>query len=117
MSWIRWSAGLGAAGVLLGAFGAHALRGSVSERLLAAYQTGVLYHLVHAVALLALALHGTRTERPIKTPAMLFSAGILLFSGSLYAMAATGFTRLGAVTPIGGLLLVAGWIALAWRLG
>ena len=103
--------------MLLGAFGAHALRGHVEQRLMNAYQTGVLYHLVHAAALLALALYGQSTQRPIRAPALLFSAGILLFSGSLYMMAVSGVTTLGAITPFGGILLVAAWLVTAWRVG
>ena len=116
MLWIRIAAALGLLGVGLGAFGAHGLRGKVSESLLSAYQTGVLYHLIHAVALLALALYSRATQTVITIPAALFTSGIALFSGSLYAMALTGVTKLGAITPFGGLLFLAGWTSLLFLL-
>ena len=103
---------LGGLGVALGAFGAHGLRSVLDERALGWWQTGVQYQLVHAVALLALSsLSAVRTA----APAALFAAGTLIFSGSLYLMALTGARWLGAVTPLGGALLIAGWGVLAWR--
>jgi uncharacterized membrane protein YgdD (TMEM256/DUF423 family) len=72
------------------------------------YRTGALYHLVHAVAALAVAAAGDRLRRG-QTILILFTAGILVFAGSLYALALTGLGVLGAVTPVGGLLLLAGW--------
>src|SRR6185503_2100235 len=108
--WLRLAAVLGFLGVACGAFGAHALKGRLSESLLGAWHTAVLYHLIHAVALLALALYARATTQPVDWPAGLMLAGIVLFSGSLYAMALTGVTRLGIVTPFGGLCLLAGWI-------
>lgn len=113
MSWVRVASILGFLGVAFGAFGAHALRGKVSDSLLSAWQTGVLYHLVHTVALLSLALYSQATKLRVHLPAGLFSVGILLFSGSLYLMALTGVTRLGIVTPFGGLSFLAGWVAAA----
>jgi len=112
MFWIRVAATLGLLGVALGAFAAHGLRGRVSETLLSAFQTGVLYHLIHAVVLLALALYARATQASITLPAELFTAGIVLFSGSLYAMALSGVTKLGAITPLGGLSFLAGWASL-----
>ena len=112
MLWIRIAATLGLLGVGLGAFGAHGLRGKVSESLFSAYQTGVLYHLIHALALLGLALYARATQASITVPAALFTSGIVLFSGSLYAMALTGVTKLGAITPLGGLAFLAGWASL-----
>jgi uncharacterized membrane protein YgdD (TMEM256/DUF423 family) len=112
MNWIRLASALGFAGVALGAFGAHGLRGKVSDSLLAAWQTGVLYHLIHAVALLALALHARSSSQAVGVPATLFVVGIALFSGSLYAMAVTGVSKLGMITPFGGLAFLAGWAAL-----
>jgi uncharacterized membrane protein YgdD (TMEM256/DUF423 family) len=116
VSWISISAVIGFLGVAFGAFGAHGLKGRVPENLLAAYHTGVLYHLIHAVALLALALYGRATSTAIGVPATLLAAGIVLFSGSLYAMALTGMTRLGIITPFGGLCFLAGWVMIAIRL-
>ncbi len=115
--WIRTAAVLGFLGVALGAFGAHALRGRVPDSLLSAWQTGVLYHLLHAVALLALALYARATNGDATLPAALFTAGIVLFSGSLYAMTLTGWTRLGMLTPLGGLCFLAGWVVVVVRAG
>jgi uncharacterized membrane protein YgdD (TMEM256/DUF423 family) len=117
---IRLAGALGFLGVALGAFGAHGLRDRLPPGMLEVYKTGVLYHLLHAVALLAIALgaepgpsgHSARVARP-RAVATLWAAGIVVFSGSLYALAITGVTALGAVAPVGGLLLMAGWVTLA----
>lgn len=83
--------------------------------MLAVFEAGVRYHLIHALALLAVAWASTRWESPvIRTAGWLFVAGILLFSGSLYAMCLTGVRMLGAITPIGGVAFIAGWLLLAW---
>lgn len=111
-AWLPAAALLGALGVALGAFGAHALRGRVPAELLAAWQTGVLYHLLHSVALLALGLFASATGRSVHLPAALWSAGIVLFSGSLYLLAGAGQRWAGPVTPLGGLCLIGGWLAL-----
>ena len=110
---LRLAAFLGFSAVALGAFGAHGLRDRVSPALLEAYRTGVLYHLVHALAVLgvALAAHRLRLARVI---AGLFAAGVALFSGSLYLMALTGITALGAITPAGGLCFLVAWALLFW---
>ena len=108
----------GFTGVALGAFAAHGLRGRLSPEYLAVFHTGVLYQLVHALALLgagALALHWR--SRLLGTAGGLFAVGILLFSGSLYLLTLTGL-RVGPVTPLGGVCLLAGWLCLgiaAWR--
>ncbi len=102
---------LGFSAVLLGAFGAHGLRDKVAPPLLEIYRTGVLYHLVHALVVLAVAFAADRLRRP-RLVAGLFTAGIAIFSGTLYLLAITGVMKLGAVTPIGGVLLLAGWAAL-----
>jgi uncharacterized membrane protein YgdD (TMEM256/DUF423 family) len=96
--------------VALGAFGAHALKGSLSPEALGWWQTAVQYQMWHGLALLALA----RIERT-GLPAALLAAGAVIFSASLYALALTGLHWLGAVTPLGGLLMLAGWALLAWR--
>jgi uncharacterized membrane protein YgdD (TMEM256/DUF423 family) len=103
------------AAVAAGAFGAHALRAHLGADMLAIFETGVRYHLVHALALFAVAW--ASTQWPGRAPTVsgwLFVAGIVLFSGSLYLLALTGQRSLGAVTPVGGLCLLAGWLALAW---
>ena len=93
----------------LGAFGAHALRATLQESgMLEVWNKAVLYHLVHAVALVALALHGAGNRAAY----FLIAAGILFFSGSLYVMALTNVRWLGAITPIGGLCFLAGWACL-----
>ena len=102
----------GASGVALGAFGAHALRARLDPASLATWQTAVLYHLIHACALLALALVARATGRAVGLPTALFAAGILLFSGSLYGLALTGWRWLGPLTPLGGLAFLAGWLSL-----
>ena len=104
---------MGFLGVALGAFGAHGLRGRIDENLLRAYETGVLYHLIHAVALLGVAWASQRFVGA-SLAGWLMLAGISLFSGSLYAMALTGIRVLGAITPLGGLCFLGGWAVLAW---
>jgi uncharacterized membrane protein YgdD (TMEM256/DUF423 family) len=109
--WVKVAGMLGFAGVALGAFGAHALSSRVPPERLATWNTAVLYHLLHAVALLAVAVAG---RWDIRWPARLWLTGILLFSGSLYALVLTGITRLALITPVGGLCLLAGWGAVLW---
>lgn len=98
--------------VAAGAFGAHALESVVDPDLLVVYETGVRYQMFHALALLAIGLGATvRPEGRWWIPIWLFACGTVLFSGSLYLMALTGARWLGAVTPIGGICFLAGWIA------
>ena len=101
---------LGFTAVAFGAFGAHGLH--LTPPMLDVYRTGALYHLVHAVAALTVALAGDRLRRGGLILALL-SAGIVVFAGSLYALAITGLGVLGAVTPLGGLLLLAAWALVA----
>ncbi len=104
------------AAVALGAFGAHGLRGRVDPALIPVWRTAVEYHAWHALALLStglLLLHWPRT-RGLAIAAWLFLAGILLFAGSLYAIALTGLRGFGLVTPVGGVAFLAGWLFLAW---
>ena len=102
--------------VAAGAFGAHALRNRLTPDMAAVWQTAVQYHAWHALGLAIVALFMIHVpERAgVGLAAWLFVAGIVLFSGSLYAMALTGTRALGAVTPIGGVALLAGWLALAF---
>ncbi|HEV7867817.1 MAG TPA: DUF423 domain-containing protein [Chthoniobacteraceae bacterium] len=106
----RAAAVLGFLAVALGAFGAHALKDTLaSHGTSAIWETAALYHLVHAGVLLAIAVH-----RPGPTwAARLFLAGVVIFSGSLYVLAVTNIRWLGAITPLGGLCLLGGWLALA----
>ena len=100
--------------VTFGAFGAHALRERLSPEMLAVFETGVRYHMYHALALLLVSAMMPRMGGwLVIASGWLFTAGIVLFSGSLYLLAWTGVTILGAVTPIGGLAFLAGWACLA----
>jgi uncharacterized membrane protein YgdD (TMEM256/DUF423 family) len=107
---------LGGLSVALGAFGAHALRDRLDPGLLANYQTGVTYQFYHVLALFAVVMAiGRWPTSSLPTWAgWLFVVGIVVFSGSLYLMAFTGQRWLGAITPIGGVAFVAGWLLLAW---
>jgi len=100
--------------VAAGAFGAHGLKNRLPPDLLAIFETGARYHLIHALALLAAAWMIGRGAAPARIASWLLLAGIVLFSGSLYALALSGVRSLGAVTPLGGLCFLAGWALLAW---
>jgi len=102
--------------VAVGAFGAHGLRGRVAPELLEVFETGVRYHMYHALGLLAVGWACARWPATAPTAAgWLFLAGIAVFSGSLYLMVLTGQRWLGAITPIGGLAFLLGWAVLGWR--
>ncbi|HNV77384.1 MAG TPA: DUF423 domain-containing protein [Gemmatimonadaceae bacterium] len=104
----------GAVSVGAGAFGAHALRARLEPRLLEVFQTGAQYQMYHALALLGVAWVASRWPGALSTASgWLFVAGTVLFSGSLYAMALTGVRALGAITPLGGVCFIAGWVTLA----
>lgn len=109
--WIVVAACLGAAAVVLGAFGAHGLEGRVRTEDLATWETAARYQMYHALAILAAA-----AVRPYRLGliAALFLAGIVLFSGSLYLLVLTNEGVLGAITPFGGLCFIAGWVTLAY---
>ena len=112
--WFAIGAWMGALGVGLGAFGAHGLKTRVSAEMVAVWETGARYHLVHALALLATGWAYSRWPGAWANGAgCLFAAGIALFSGSLYGLAVTGLRGLGAITPLGGLCFIAGWVCLA----
>ena len=102
--------------VALGAFGAHALKARLAPDMTAIWQTAVQYHAWHALALLAtgVLLLQWPERGAFGVAGWLFLAGIVLFSGSLYALALSGVRGLGAVTPFGGVAFLAGWAALAW---
>jgi uncharacterized membrane protein YgdD (TMEM256/DUF423 family) len=121
MNWIVVAAALLATAVAMGAFGAHGLRNRLDAYSMSVYEKAVFYHFVHALGILAVAILA-------RTPALTLAAqarvawlllvGIILFSGSLYALAVTGLRTLGAITPIGGIAFIAGWLLLAfeaWR--
>ncbi len=112
--WFGIGAIAGAIGVLLGAFGAHGLKSRVDADLLAVFETGVRYHMYHALALLAVGWAATRWPGTwVSTSGWLFLVGIVVFCGILYLMTLTGARWLGAVTPLGGVAFISGWIALA----
>lgn len=105
-------------GVLLGAFGAHGLKGRIEPQLFEAYKTGVEYHLYHALGLILL---GVITYQFPQASGLVWGGwcllvGIILFSGSLYTLAFTGLRWVGAITPIGGISFIIGWGCIAWAL-
>ena len=105
-----------AVAVMLGAFGAHALRGRLSADLLAIYQTASQYHVYHALGLLAVGLLAVHlpASNALRWSGWLMLLGTVLFSGSLYVLAITGQRWLGAITPLGGTAWIAAWLLLAW---
>jgi len=97
-------------GVALGAFGSHALHGKISDHYLEVYKVGVIYHFIHALGLFAVAWLSTVSADPkIAVAGIFFVAGIIFFSGSLYALSITGIKWLGAITPLGGVSFLLGW--------
>lgn len=103
-----------ALGVLLGAFGAHALKTILSPEMLAVYKTGVEYQFYHALGLLLIGVIGFQIKsKYLQWSGIFITIGIILFSGSLYVLTLSGIIAIGAITPIGGLSFVAGWIFLA----
>jgi len=113
-AFLAFATAFGFLGVALGAFGTHALRPRIPPERLATFETGVRYLLVHALALFAVEwFRSAGPDRVAESVAgVCFVAGIVLFSGSLVALAVTGVRRWGAVTPLGGLILLAGWASL-----
>jgi uncharacterized membrane protein YgdD (TMEM256/DUF423 family) len=101
--------------IALGAFGAHGLSGKISEKMLANWNTGAHYHLIHALGLIVVGLLLSKAGNApmLGTAGWLLLAGILLFSGSLYVMALTGIKALGTITPIGGVSFIVGWVLVA----
>ncbi len=110
----------GFTGVALGAFAAHGLKNRLTPEYLTIFHTGVTYQLVHTLALFGVALLATQIQgRLITWAGLSFTIGILLFSGSLYVLTMTGISKLGIITPFGGLAFLIGWVCLglaAWRL-
>jgi uncharacterized membrane protein YgdD (TMEM256/DUF423 family) len=116
--WIALGALNAAIAIAAGAFAAHGLREKLDARALEVFETGARYHMYHAFALVLVGLVGMAASsgavRGSQTAGWLFQVGIVLFSGSLYALALTGTTAIGAITPIGGLAFIVGWLWLAW---
>ncbi len=115
MLWIRYGSLLMFLAVALGAFGAHGLKDALTAEGKQTYQTAVLYHLIHGLALLAVGwLSVLKPAEPlVKNAGWCFVLGIALFSGSLYLLSVTGIKKLGIITPFGGLAFLIGWLCLA----
>lgn len=122
MRFTPWAALLGFIGVALGAFGAHALKKYVDANDLAVWATAVKYQFVHVLALIgvdtalwiARDMGNESVRAPLGVAGFAFIIGIVVFSGSLYALVGTGVRKLGMVTPLGGLSFLVGWAALGW---
>jgi uncharacterized membrane protein YgdD (TMEM256/DUF423 family) len=113
MTWTQIGSLLMFAAVALGAFGSHALRSKLSEYALDVYKTAVLYHFIHALGIFIVAWLSTQSSNPkIVYAGIAFITGIVLFSGSLYALSISGIKALGAITPLGGLAFLLGWALL-----
>lgn len=116
MNWTAIGAWSLALAVAIGAFGAHVLRGRLDDYSISVYERAVFYHFVHALGILivaALASAGVLRQRASVWVCRLLAIGIVLFSGSLYALALTGNKMLGAITPFGGVSFISAWVALA----
>ena len=110
------AAAMGGISVILGAFASHALKDKLSERALEIWETGTKYQMYHSLALILVALllnYLSNSSTPLIIAGYAFIAGIILFSGSLYALSLSGIKILGAVTPLGGVAFITGWICLA----
>jgi uncharacterized membrane protein YgdD (TMEM256/DUF423 family) len=102
-------------GVAAGAFGAHGLKGRISVEMLSIFEVGVRYQMYHAFALIAAAwVQSKWPSSLVKSGGWLFVIGTVLFSGSLYLLSVSGMRWIGAITPLGGLAFLAGWVCLAW---
>ena len=119
MNWSAIGAIALALAVVIGAFGAHALQGRLDTYSRGIYETGVMYHFFHALGILIVSMLprvGALAESRAAWICLLLTVGILLFSGSLYALALSGVRMLGAVTPFGGLSFIGAWVLLAYWL-
>ena len=119
MNWSAAAAILLGLAVAIGAFGAHGLKGRLDDYSMGVYEKAVLYHFFHALGLLIVSILprvGALSQSAATWVCALLLAGILLFSGSLYALALSGVKALGAVTPLGGVAFLAAWFLLAYRL-
>lgn len=110
-----FGSGFAALGVIAGAFGAHALKTHIAPDMLMTFEVGVRYQIYHALGLIAVAWAASQwNSQLISVAGWLFVAGIVIFSGSLYILSLTGIRWMGAITPIGGLAFILGWLSLAW---
>ncbi|MGA8030530.1 MAG: DUF423 domain-containing protein [Bryobacteraceae bacterium] len=118
MNWAAIGAVLMALAVAMGAFGAHGLRSRLDAYSMSVYEKAVFYHFIHALGILLVALLARTSAITVQGQTRvgwLLLAGIVIFSGTLYALAITGARILGAITPIGGLAFIAGWLLLAYE--
>ncbi|MEW4429437.1 MULTISPECIES: DUF423 domain-containing protein [Paenibacillus] len=120
--WMTVGAVMTMLSVAIGAFGAHMLKEKIGADAIAVYETGVQYHMIHALALLIVGLTAGQLgmSSKLKWAARLLFIGIIVFSGSLYVLSITGIKVLGAITPIGGVAFIAGWLLFAldvWQRG
>lgn len=115
-NWLRFGILTGALSVILGAFGAHALKATLSAEMLGIFETSVRYQFFHAIAIILVCLHGglDSDARKFIWPLRFFGVGLFIFCGSLYLLVLTEIRFLGAITPLGGLSLILGWIAWAF---
>ena len=119
MNWSAIAAVFLALAVVLGAFGAHGLRDRLDEYRMGLWEKAVFYHFVHALGMLivsVIARAGALSKSGAEWVCWLLLGGVLIFPGSLYALALSGVRALGAITPIGGLAFIAAWLLLAWKL-
>ena len=115
--WIIIGAIFAGLSVLIGAFGAHGLKGKISTEDLVIFEVGVRYQMYHALALILLGLMGfSIAGENLILPGIFFCSGIIIFSGSLYLLVLTNVRWLGAITPIGGVLLILGWLSLVFKI-
>ncbi|WP_145329088.1 DUF423 domain-containing protein [Paenibacillus xylanexedens] len=120
--WMTLGAILTMLSVAIGAFGAHMLKGKIGASAIATYETGVQYHMIHALALMIVGLTAGQlgASTKLQWAARLLFTGIIIFSGSLYVLSISGIKILGAITPIGGVAFIAGWLLFAmdvWQRG
>lgn len=120
--WMMLGAVMTMLSVAIGAFGAHMLKDTIGPAAIATYETGVQYHMIHALGLLIIGLTAGQlgASTKLKWAARLLFIGIIVFSGSLYVLSISGIKILGAITPIGGVAFIAGWLLLAldvWQRG
>ena len=119
MNWSATGAILLALAVILGAFGAHGLRNRLDAYSMSVWEKAVFYHFIHALGILVVSIlprTGTFSEVSAGWVATVLLIGIIIFSGSLYLLAVTGVRAMGAITPIGGVAFIVGWLLLAWWL-
>ena len=115
MNWLQWGISLAGLSIVLGAFGAHGLKGVISSELLNVFEKAVYYQGFHGLGLILLSLTKNKLNKSINLVGRLFLVGIILFSGSLYGLVLTDQRWLGMITPIGGSCLIAGWATWFWK--